>query len=440
MGYIFETEIDAIITAVRARTIGEEDGITMRNLLAADIHPAIKAYFRAELEKMLATERANEQRSKRFSYSHPEVMSLQQQMDRLLILHYHFDTSEFETLLDQSVHFQFNYLCRPAFTLLNFIMANQRRVSAVEIEKKLQYIVDYRYFAELIKRYLVERGLVEVTYEEFKSLLTRIDQEVVTQHSPIELARMLRALSAFVNESRLQPHDTDDQTLLPTNAAIVFFEDKQLDGVKVRLEYERDVNVLNLISLKQLANLIERVQNVEHDVASVASIEEEYVPDTIDPSTGLRATPILEPHSMRAEPSAIDAPSELAADESDVFVGPTPGESPPGREPEPEPDFDVVIRIDDGQSPAVGSADLPDVRTFLTKAEQKKFAKLIFDRDEHAYEATMNELNALPTWQETSMFLDSLFVSLDVDPYSEPAVHLTDRLYTRFYPDQIAPA
>jgi len=75
------------------------------------------------------------------------------------------------------------------------------------------------------------------------------------------------------------------------------------------------------------------------------------------------------------------------------------------------------------------------VHEIFTDAEQKKFIKTIFRKDERAFRTTLDELNILPTWQETSLFLDSLFISLNVDPFSEPAVHFTDRLYVRFYPD-----
>jgi hypothetical protein len=271
----------------------------------------------------------------------------------------------------------------------------------------------------------------------------------------------LRALSAFVDESRLQPHDADDQPLIPTNSAIVFFEDKQLLAVKVRLEYERDANNMNLISLWQLAALIERVQNVEEFNVAIASVDAPYVPDTIDPSTGLPATPILDAVDGRrpspdpvplgekpnsAYPDATTFPfagpgeesSEVIRNEEDVLrsLHPTEPEGESTREVQ-----ESLISSQDVNGPnSVDASTLPDVRRSLTKAERKKFIKLLFDRDEHAYEATMNELNSLPTWQETSLFLDSLFVSLDVDPYGEPAVHLTDRMYTRFFPDQTAPA
>jgi len=66
MGYIFEQEIESIINAVRANTIGEEDQVLLKRVLAADIHPALKAYFKAEVERKLESARAAEVRSGNF--------------------------------------------------------------------------------------------------------------------------------------------------------------------------------------------------------------------------------------------------------------------------------------------------------------------------------------------------------------------------------------
>ena len=53
MGYIFESEIELIMNAVRARTIGEAESIRLRDILNADLHPALKAYFRARIWQLL---------------------------------------------------------------------------------------------------------------------------------------------------------------------------------------------------------------------------------------------------------------------------------------------------------------------------------------------------------------------------------------------------
>ncbi len=279
MGYIFESEIEAIMNAVRTKTIGEEDGVELKAILSADIHPAIKAYFKAEVEKNLLLERGLEYRSKKFPYSLPEVVSLQRQIDLLLVLRYHFDNQEFESLLDESVHFQFNYLCRPQWTLLNFIGGEQRHVAASVIEKKLHYCVDYIYFPELIKRYLVDHGLADLTFEEFKELLEKIDREVVVQHSSLELAKMTRALFAFVESGKMSPRQEFEQQTLPINAAIVFFEDKKLLDIQSRLEFERDKREVSHLTVEQLAQYIEIVRT---GIESTPEVETEVVPVAVD--------------------------------------------------------------------------------------------------------------------------------------------------------------
>ncbi|MGH2567959.1 MAG: hypothetical protein ACRDGA_06430, partial [Bacteroidota bacterium] len=177
MGYIFESEIESIINSVRTRTIGESDSITLGEFLEANIHPGIKAYFRSEVEKLLQKEREKEVRSKKFPYSLQEVLRLQEQMDLLLLHRYEFDQREFDALLDEAVHFHFNYLCRPQFTLMNFFFENRRRIPTSDIERKLNYCVDYTYYREIIRRYIVDHGLAKITYEEFQSLLEKIDTE-----------------------------------------------------------------------------------------------------------------------------------------------------------------------------------------------------------------------------------------------------------------------
>ena len=272
MGFIFEADIESIIHAVHIKTIGEDDGIVLKKILSAKIHPAIKAYFKAEVEKVLVHERGLEYRSKKFSYSLPEVRSLEEQIDLLLVQNYHFSLQEFESLLDESVHFQFNYLCRPQWTLLNFIVGEQRRVASDIIEKRLRYCVDYTYFPELIKRYFSDHGLAEVTYEEFKSLIERIDREVVARHSSLELAHIMRALFDFVESGKMVPQVEFEQQTLPINAAIVFFGDKNMPDICTRLELERDRNRVVQITVDRLADIIEIVRTGNEDATAHPSV------------------------------------------------------------------------------------------------------------------------------------------------------------------------
>lgn len=412
MGYIFESEIASIFHTVRARTIGEEDGILLKKVLTAPIHPAIKAYCKAEVEKILLQERGLEHRSKRLPYSLPEVASLQQRIDLLLVQNYHFGRQEYESLLDESVHFQFNYLCRPQWTLLNFIVGEQRRVASSVIEKKLRYCVDYRYFPEIIERYIIDHGLAEVTYEEFKSLLEKIDQEVIAQHSSLELAHMTRALFEFVESGKMQPSVEFESQTLPVNAAIVFFDDKHRDDIRARLEFERDRNKLVQITAGRLADIIEIVQTGdEHASAAPAS------PITVG-SPEVHAATEIEDRVMAA--SVDEMPDGAAGTAGDA-----------GGVPEPHSEPMAGDNGDHPLEPIFSEKQNALVRLFHDDERITLTDKLLAGNEE-AFFTLMSEISGLPTWEEIAHYLDALFLAYDVNPFSPEAVMLTDRLFTHF--------
>jgi hypothetical protein len=359
MGYIFETEIEQIKNVVHARTIGEAESITLEDILESKVHSAIKAYFRAEVERNLQQERQLEIRSKKFPYSISEIVSLQHQEDLLLMLHYQFNQHEFNDLLDQAVHFTFNFLCRPQFTLVEFLFENQRKMSTSVIEQKLNYCTEYEYYALLLRRYFVDKGLAEVTYEEFKTLLKKIDAEVVALHSDVELAGMTKAIMGFVEAVQDGSPALGKPKSLPINAAIVFFEDKGLQDIKLRLEYERDHNKLDNIGLQQLAGIIKEVRAIATGTALAVSGS--------DSEATVPAPVIEQPIPVTIQHAATQpADNEVTED-----VGQTAREQETG---------DSLSPLEDNQStPApptqVLSENMPDLNLLFSGGEEKKILK-----------------------------------------------------------------
>jgi len=392
VGYIFEQEIEQILNTVRAKTIGEGENITLRDILGSSTHPGLKAYFRAEVEKFLEDERSREIRSKRFPYTHPEASSLQRQIDLVLVQQYQFPQEEFVRVLDEAVHFQFNYLCRPQWTLLNYIVGERRRVPVSEVERKLTRCIDYQYFPELIRRYCIDKGLAEVTYEEFKTLVERIDAEIVARHTPAELAAMTRSLLQFVDFGKASPHDANNQPTLPTNAVIVFFEDKRIDTVTRRLEFERDQKNRMMLTLPELASVLGEV--LTDKLAPV--VEAPEVPEPVES---------IPPQPVPGNGQMADQKKEGPADQ--------------------------------GESAGQTNANfLPGVVDMFTPADVKRFTKSIFRKDSMAFRRALEQIELLTAWDATSHFLDDLFVAQSVDPFSREAVEFTDRIYARFFPSR----
>ena len=412
MGYIFEAEIESIIHAVRIKTIGEEDGIILRKILSANIHSAIKAYFKAEVEKMLVHERGLEYRSKKFLYSLPEVRSLEEQIDLVLVQNYHFSKQEFESLLDESVHFQFNYLCRPQWTLLSFIVGENRKVASTNIEKLLKYCVDYVYFPELIKRYIVDHGLAEMTYEEFKALIKKIDCEVVAQHSSHELAQMTRALFDFVESGKMVPQAEFEQQTLPINAAIVFFEDKHLKDIQVRLEFERDRNRIVQITADRLAEIIEIVRTGTESISIQQTTSPVIIPDEKHNVSDQTFNVVMD--SVKREQETIEAAQAVE-------------NSPPSNTPM------LVFGENDEQDlasmPGVKQKQILDL---FSDEERSVLIKKLFANDELAFRGGIIEISLLRAWEQVAYYLDTLFLANDVNPFSAEAVLFTDKLQVCF--------
>lgn len=391
MGFIFESEIVAIMNTVRARTIGEEDGVKMKDILAADVHPALKAYFKAEVEKLLQQERAKEVRSGRFPYGLPEVKGLQRQIDLLLVHQYEFDRQEFESILDESVHFQFNYLCRPRWTLQEFLFENRRTAGIGEILRKLRYCVEYRYLAEVFKRYVTDRGLAELGYEEFRSLIEKIDSEVIAKHSAGELAQVLKPLVEFIELGIPETRVSETGPMLPIDAAIVFFEDKKLEEIRLFLEKARDKDHVAEVSIADLAEMIRQVRGE----APAVETEKEVV----------GANPAMEPF-----PESEEEPQE------------------------PPPVVRTAEIPQNGEGLRTGGprSEIADIYSLFNLKEQKLFVRKLFKKDEVEFRNALDRLNATVTWNQASLILDEVFSAQNVDPFSKEAVLFTDKIFARY--------
>jgi hypothetical protein len=413
MGYIFEAEIESIIHAVHIKTIGEDDGIILKKILSARIHPAVKAYFKAEVEKTLRQERGLEYRSKKFSYSLPEVRSLEEQIDLLLVQNYHFSLQVFESLLEESVHFQFNYLCRPQWTLLNFIVGEQRRVASEIIEKRLRYCVDYTYFPEIIKRYIADHGLAEVTYEEFKSLIEKIDNEVVAQHSSLELAHMTRALFDFVESGKMVPQVEFEQQTLPINAAIVFFTDKKNTEICTRLEFERDRNRVIQITSDRLADIIE-IARTGNENATAHLPASSMIPSDVSEQVNKPASEVVVDNNGLMQETINNA---------QAVEKPMPPKTP----------LLIFGENDEKYLASTPSAKQKEILDLFSNEEFALIVRKLFANDEPAFRGAVTEISLLRTWEQVAQYLDKLFLINQTDPFCKEAIGLTDKLYAHFH-------
>lgn len=236
---MFEKEIETFEKIVRNNTIANAPAVSLRNILESNIPQNVKSFFRGEVEWLLYKERVSEKHSSKFNYTQQDIQLLQEQMDMLLVYNFSFSSQEFSLTLDRCIHFLFNYLCRPQWTLESYIFEESYKVSFQELAIKFRSCSDYGYYWKILEKHLVQKSKNELTKDDFIKIIKRIDAEVIKQQSAEDLSRMIEPFFGFVNYIQQHLYPTDDFTL-PTKAALYFFEDKKISSLVKKLSELRE--------------------------------------------------------------------------------------------------------------------------------------------------------------------------------------------------------
>jgi hypothetical protein len=246
-------------------------------------------------------------------------------------------------------------------------------------------------------------------YEEFNALVKKIDGEVVARHSSLELATMTRALFTFVASGKYAALDQSQQARLPINAAIVFFEDKQLENVQRRLEFERDAKKVPELSVMELAEIIEEVR-IRNDSGIIP-----------EPTNGNDKTHLeSEAKAEIPRPTPREQVLPLEKVEEARTSEPTSGRS--------DSEFQPVAVVAQTVEPELRK----HLHEYFSDHDRKVYVKSIFRKDGEAFTDALEYIDSLESWEEASHFLDSLFVANNIDPFSVIAVTFTDRVSAKF--------
>ena len=125
-------------------------------------------------------------------------------------------------------------------------------MSAQDVVAKLDCTVDYAYFRTLIQKVMKRRGSSDISAEEFRSMLVRIDDQIVKQHNARELALLAKPIFDF-----LLLRDTPPDVSIPLKPILVFFEDKKMSILRDYIESICRIRQRSEITLDELTTLVE---------------------------------------------------------------------------------------------------------------------------------------------------------------------------------------
>ena len=368
---MLELETEHLISAVQQRTIGSSHGITMKEILGADIPQPIKVYFRADIEILLSEELRLRHTGSRFDFNHPEVQSLQRQINSILVLNYSFAREEYLKQLDDCVHLLINYLIRPQWTLTSALFEHEERISSGAILRFLRYLAPYEHLNDIFSRYIAEKRVQEFGKKEFSTFIWKADGEFTKRKTGAELAGVISVMYEFFAFDA-----SPDSYRMPIIALMKFFEDKGLTTVLTRLEGER-VQSHESLTFDELKLLLEDVR---------------------------RTSGLFEVHQRDEEP-----PPAATVEQ------PGPVQQLPSQ-PRQQPfiHFNFLASISDHDS--------------------RKFIKRIFKQDETAYQTALHSMNKISSWKQASKMIDEIFIENDVDPYCSEAEKFIEIIFQQYHP------
>lgn len=212
--------------------------VSLQEIIESEFIPdRLKSFFETEVQWWVQSDRKARDANRRFDYSHPELSSLMAYLEQVQARHAQFEREEFLAVLDSAVKLTYNYVCRPQTTLKWYIFRGQPVKPLDEVTIRLNAFVDYPYFRtvflEWVDRKRGERPTFEaISSAEFERVIRRTDDQILLNCSIEDLLEIMNPLFEFLGEG--------PRSVIPVDALIIFFDDKNIKRLVDQLEAYRD--------------------------------------------------------------------------------------------------------------------------------------------------------------------------------------------------------
>jgi hypothetical protein len=400
---MFEKELDRVRKHLKQVLDTRQPHIPLAAIVANEsIHPAYRAFFRAEADWWLHEERAIRASNPRFDTSTDEIVRLFKDLDAAYLRAARFDHEELTATIDAAVKTRLNFLVRPRTTLKWFVYRGEPTKTLHEVLLRLNYLTDNRYLLDGLRAWASgrpsESSMQEIlSVVEFERIVEKIDNDAILDLSQDEFVRLLDEMYRFFADADpdLPPES------IPTEAVIIFLDDKGAVPISQALErllYREDLRTLTRTKLI----------------------------DVIDTVIANLGTPLPEPAPQAPSP-AMPTPEPTVVPVATVEPEPEPEPAPePTPEPAPEPEQEPE------PGPAPASVRVTRFAGLIDASTRDRIIKKIFARDIGAFEATVADVLAHEQWKEAAGALDRFLARQGVAPDSVAAMEFAQALHRSY--------
>jgi hypothetical protein len=474
---IFANIYDFIIK----NTIKNDESIKFKQIYNSIIPKSVKTYFFIQTEKFLSEEKFISLKGERFDFTSMEVRKQILRLENLIKEHCVFQRDEFEEYLKEAINLQLNYLKSPAKTLIDFIYYDSDIKNFNQIVQSFKYFTDYVYYGEIIESYFEQKEIENITREECKNILRKIDNAIIKRLTQEEIAWMAKPLSDFLNIEK-------QERKANTDFLISFYEDKELYGLASALKLEKDIRGKSYFTFDEIHTIIQQVDDLkkpfginreentsETDIekpekavieANNQIISEKPVETVVKPVDAKKPDDTEELRKTRRKIIDLSEDEEFKDAKkaniikeaienfdievrTDIFVPKNKNqinETKNNKEEKKElkqaeeqksiikpsellkPDLDNMKSAENNKM----EADQEDNFIDISEKERRMFIKKIFNKNEAEYEKTIKDLKKCKNWNEAAFYIDKLFINNEINPYSTYAVDFTNKLQDVF--------
>jgi len=397
--------------------------------------PLVAQYLKQMLAQRLDVEDENHKaaRSDWFFYRHPDVRQAHQALLDSLARHAQIPPSAWPEVLREAVQQVMSYLVRPTFTLTEHVFGQKKEpLSSSAIFFCINYYSAYSYLREAVEVYFEQKKIQSIDPERFEALLTRIDQQLMSDYDADAWLHLMEPLFEMV---RIAPITSGGVSITLLQS---FFADKGAKEILKRLEYVQKEQGVKVLDEDDLRSIIEPEKETYSPVIAPTITETDTVP-------GVNSSkPHTEGTKPTDQPAAEDGPVPLwkryqkgitpAPDqETERTIEPPKPKPPVAHESSPREALPLWKKFQTSSESTVpvGPEELIALerKTLGERGPRNRdtFIKNLFAGSPEEYEHTLKRLQSASTWSQASQIIaQEVFIKHQVNIYSEPAVAFTE--------------
>ena len=461
--------------------------ITYRQLRESDCPTFVKAWFHLGVETWYAPEYQWRNASGRFNYKDEAVQRLLPDLDAAVKDSAVFSTPDCHRIVEGALNHEVAYLNHPVRALSDLFFQHSEVVDGIHVVSFLSHFNRESFYTDAAKRYVVEHDDTRLDIDLFQQFLELAEASFYqSQHTEAlkDSARTVSELLGLIdrngNDGAISAESWQFfarirglQEKMPEAWSVIVGMQGTLTGVSIdemaaliAAEAHSATSTGSGSDGRREESLIETVPTDTTEIATTFAVPEPE-PAVIEPVKAVIAFAVPEPEPAFIEPVDLavvfDMPEPAFIEPVDlavVFDVPETGAiDPPApssfalptdyaaheTRPEVGERVDVpssalerpnTVKLTSGSisNPVTPPAAMAPPPVEINDKLEKMFVKKLFNKDEAAYQATVNDLEPALSWEEAFSIIEEIWQHRGLNLFSKESQEFTRVYYERYFP------